>query len=65
MDGELELTLNSGEKRIVKKGEIVIQRACMHKWRNMSKTEPARMAAIAIGAVGAVEGGMEFPKPRE
>ncbi|KAH6707540.1 hypothetical protein DL95DRAFT_384445 [Leptodontidium sp. 2 PMI_412] len=62
LEGELELTLDGGEKKLLKKGEIVLQRAAMHSWRNASKTEPARMIAIAVGGVGAVEGGMEFPK---
>ena len=67
VDGELELTLyagegQEGEKRVVKRGEVVVQRACMHAWRNLSKTEGARMIAVAIGAEGAIEGGMEFPK---
>ncbi len=67
VDGELELTLyagegQEGEKRVVKKGEVVVQRACMYAWRNLSKTEGARMIAVAIGGEGAIEGGMEFPK---
>jgi len=66
IEGEAELTLyagegNEGEKKILKKGDVVVQRACMHSWRNPSKTEPARFAAISLGCEGAVEGGMTFP----
>ncbi|KAF4631858.1 hypothetical protein G7Y89_g6271 [Cudoniella acicularis] len=62
MDGELELALDSGEKRIVRKGDVVLQRECMHSWKNISKTEPARFAAVGLGTAGAVEGTMEFSK---
>ena len=67
VEGELELTLGSGkqgevgEKRILRHGEVVVQRGAWHAWRNMNKTEGARMMAVAIGSEGAVEGGMEFP----
>jgi len=65
VEGELELSLYSGkgnevERRTMRKGEIVVQRACMHAWKNLSKTENARMACVAVGSEGAVEGGMEF-----
>jgi len=60
LEGELELTLDGGETRLVKVGEVVVQRACWHSWKNPSKTERARMLAIAVGDAGAVEGGMEM-----
>ncbi|KAN0109983.1 hypothetical protein V8E51_006370 [Hyaloscypha variabilis] len=69
VEGELELSLWGGkgedgeekvERRVVRKGEVVVQRACWHVWRNLSKTEGARMAAVAIGSDGALEGGIEF-----
>ena len=52
--GELELTLTSFngnvdgecEKRIIKPGDVTIQRATLHKWRNPSKTQWARMLAV-------------------
>jgi quercetin dioxygenase-like cupin family protein len=60
LEGELELSLDGGETRLVKAGEVVVQRACMHSWKNPSKTKGARMFAIAVGSVGAEEGAMEF-----
>jgi quercetin dioxygenase-like cupin family protein len=60
LEGELELTLDGGEKRVVKMGEVVVQRAAMHKWKNLSRTKGARYAAVLLGAEGAVEGGVEF-----
>jgi quercetin dioxygenase-like cupin family protein len=55
INGEVELALNSGEKRVLKAGDTVVQRGPMHAWRNLSKTEPARMAAVAFGVEGAVK----------
>ncbi|KAJ5772591.1 hypothetical protein N7520_003120 [Penicillium odoratum] len=43
--GEVELTL-SNETRTIKQGDIVIQRSTLHKWRNPSKTQWARMIGI-------------------
>lgn len=63
LEGELELELAGGEKKVMTKGEVVIQRACWHSWRNTSKTEGARMMAVSIGGEGAVEGGMEVGGP--
>jgi quercetin dioxygenase-like cupin family protein len=56
LEGELEFSLNDGEKRIFRKGDIVIERACWHAWKNTSKTEAARMIAFVVGGKGAVEG---------
>lgn len=54
LDGELELTLNSGEKRVLTRGDTVVQRAAVHAWKNLSKTESARIAAVCIGTKDAV-----------
>lgn len=59
-EGELELELDGGEKRIVKAGEIVIQREAWHRWTNLSTTNRAVMFAVALGAEGATLGGMEM-----
>lgn len=61
LEGELELSLDGGESRLIKKGDVVVQRAPMHKWKNLSKTEGARMLTVSLGVQGAVEGNMEFP----
>ncbi|RDW87386.1 hypothetical protein BP5796_03080 [Coleophoma crateriformis] len=62
LEGELELSLDSGEKRVCRKGDIVVQRSAMHAWRNVSATEGARMATVVLGAEEAVEGGVEVGK---
>lgn len=46
LEGELEMTLDSGEKRVLKKGDIAVQRGTMHAWRNPSSTEWARMLFV-------------------
>lgn len=40
------MILDSGVKRMLKRGDVVVQRATMHAWRNASKTEWARMAFV-------------------
>ena len=60
LEGELELSLSGGKKRVVKKGDVVIQRAPMHRWKNLSKTEGARFACVALGTEAAVQGDIEF-----
>ncbi|KAI2838252.1 hypothetical protein CBS147343_8483 [Aspergillus niger] len=44
--GEIEVTLESGEKRIQKPGDMLIQRATTHTWRNLSKDKWARMVGV-------------------
>jgi quercetin dioxygenase-like cupin family protein len=46
LDGEVELILDSGETKMMKRGDICVQRATMHAWRNTSVTEWARMLYI-------------------
>jgi quercetin dioxygenase-like cupin family protein len=46
LEGEVEVVLDSGETRIMKKGDVTIQRGTNHAWRNTSKTEWARMVYI-------------------
>ncbi|KAF9700796.1 hypothetical protein EKO04_001510 [Ascochyta lentis] len=46
LEGEVELLLDSGEKRVMKRGDVAIQRGTMHQWINQSKTEWARMLFV-------------------
>ncbi|KAF1984850.1 hypothetical protein K402DRAFT_119761 [Aulographum hederae CBS 113979] len=34
LEGEVELVLDSGETRVMRKGDLAVQRATMHAWRN-------------------------------
>jgi quercetin dioxygenase-like cupin family protein len=57
--GEMECWLDSGEKRCLKAGDIVIQRETNHAWRNPSKDKWARIVFILLEAkpltIGSVE----------
>lgn len=37
LEGEIEMLLDSGDRRTLKRGDIAVQRATMHGWRNVSK----------------------------
>lgn len=50
IEGEIELILDSGETRRLKRGDTVVQRAIKHGWRNLSSTSWARMTAIVVPA---------------
>ena len=43
LEGTIESVLDSGEVQTMKRGDVMVQRATMHAWRNPSKTEWARM----------------------
>lgn len=47
-EGEVELSLDSGEARIMRPGDVSINRGAMHKWRNMSKDNAARMVWVIL-----------------
>ncbi|KAF2460654.1 hypothetical protein BDY21DRAFT_279883 [Lineolata rhizophorae] len=46
LEGELELILDSGETKLMKRGDVAVQRGTMHAWRNPHKTEWARMMFV-------------------
>lgn len=50
--GEIELTLEGGEKRVLRAGDTVVQRATVHQWRNTSETEWARMVFVMVPIEG-------------
>ncbi|OXV07514.1 hypothetical protein Egran_04721 [Elaphomyces granulatus] len=43
LEGSIELVLDSGESRVMHRGEVTVQRGTMHAWRNPNPTEWARM----------------------
>jgi quercetin dioxygenase-like cupin family protein len=57
LSGEVELSLESGEKRILRAGDTVVQRATMHQWRNLSETEWCRMVFVMMPATELVVAG--------
>ena len=46
IDGEIEMQLDSGETRVLRRGDIALQRATQHKWVNASNSEWARMLFV-------------------
>jgi quercetin dioxygenase-like cupin family protein len=46
IEGTFELVLDSGETRLMKRGDVAIQRGTMHAWRNTSDTEWGRMMYV-------------------
>ncbi|KAE8139742.1 hypothetical protein BDV38DRAFT_291020 [Aspergillus pseudotamarii] len=39
LEGEVELLLDSGEKRLLKRGDVAVQRATNHAWRNVTPNQ--------------------------
>lgn len=60
IEGEIELELESGEKRLMKRGDVAIQRGTNHCWRNPSKTQFARALYVALDAKPVVINGKEL-----
>ena len=48
IEGEFELTLSSGESRVMKTGDVNVNRATMHKWRNCDPERSGRMLFILL-----------------
>ncbi|EMC98604.1 hypothetical protein BAUCODRAFT_375459 [Baudoinia panamericana UAMH 10762] len=46
LEGEVELQLDTGEKRLLKRGDVAIQRGTNHAWRNPSSDSWARMLYV-------------------
>ncbi|RDW88543.1 hypothetical protein BP6252_00575 [Coleophoma cylindrospora] len=46
LEGEVELVLDSGEVRLLKRGHVAVQRGTNHAWRNASQTSWARMLYV-------------------
>jgi quercetin dioxygenase-like cupin family protein len=55
ISGEIEVTLESGEKRIQRPGDMLIQRATAHSWKNPSKDKWTRMVGVMYSSNPIVE----------
>ena len=51
VEGEVELLLDSGERRRLLPGDMAVQRAVNHAWINVSSIEWARITAFAVPAI--------------
>lgn len=55
IEGEVEIHLDSGEKKVVKAGDSIVQRATMHKWVNATPNNGwARLVVFIQSAANAV-----------
>lgn len=46
LEGTMEMSLDSDEISLLHRGDVAVQRATMHGWRNSSKTDWARMLFV-------------------
>ncbi len=60
LEGEVEMELDSGEVKLLKRGDVAVQRGTMHAWRNASKTEWGRMIFVLQDCQPLVIGGKEL-----
>lgn len=50
MEGAVEMVLDGGVTRVLRRGDMAVQRGTNHGWRNLSETEWARMFFVLQGA---------------
>ena len=63
LEGEVELELDSGVKRVLKAGDTVVQRGTAHAWRNISPADGwLRMYFVAIDTKPIMIDGQELPE---
>ena len=60
IEGEIECELDSGQRRTIGPGGIVIQRGTSHLWRNTG-TVPCRMVFVLIAAEAYIHDGQALP----
>ncbi|KAL3460827.1 hypothetical protein BJX64DRAFT_175945 [Aspergillus heterothallicus] len=60
LEGQIEMILDSGEKRLLKRGDMAVQRATMHAWHNPSETDWTRMVFVLQECKPLVVGGEEL-----
>ena len=46
LEGEIDMLLDAGEVHSMKAGDVAVQRATNHQWRNTSNTKWARMMFV-------------------
>ena len=50
LEGEITVGLEGGEARVLRRGDVVVQRATMHRWLNRSESNWARIFFVTLGA---------------
>lgn len=46
--GRFQLTLDSGESKVMLPGDMSVNRGCMHKWKNLDEERPGRMLFVLL-----------------
>ncbi|KAL2167699.1 hypothetical protein VTG60DRAFT_918 [Thermothelomyces hinnuleus] len=46
LEGEVDMVLDSGDRRTLRRGDVAVQRATQHQWVNRSQTQWARMLFV-------------------
>ena len=60
LEGQVEMLLDDGVKRVMGRGDVAVQRGTNHGWRNPSGTEWARMLFVLQECQKVVVGGKEL-----
>lgn len=61
LEGTLELELDSGETRIMNRGDMCVQRATNHAWKNVTENDGwARMMFVLVSSEKVIAGGKEL-----
>ncbi|KAH8913106.1 hypothetical protein BR93DRAFT_934000 [Coniochaeta sp. PMI_546] len=60
IEGVVELVLDSGETRLLRRGDVAVQRGTNHAWRNTSASDWARMLYVLQSAEKIVVAGQEL-----
>lgn len=63
IEGEIELELDSGEKRTIQRGGVIVQRGTNHLWRNTSD-KVCRIAFVLIEAPAYLHDGQPLPEDK-
>ncbi|KAI9825936.1 MAG: hypothetical protein M1819_000455 [Sarea resinae] len=70
LEGEVEIALDSGEKRSLRRGDVVVQRGTNHVWKNVSEPADgeggwARMLYVLVAAEPVEVGGRRLGEELE
>lgn len=57
IEGQIELVLDSGEKQLLQRGDVCVQRGTNHAWRNPHDSEWARVAYVLQDCQPVLAGG--------
>ena len=60
LEGEVEMILDGGETRLLRRGDVAVQRGTNHAWRNTSETEWARMLFVLLASEKVMVAGKEL-----